>query len=84
MLPDKEYTFRTLNGAILSLITVIAIMLYAGYKMATLVTFADYKVQVRDQEDYYRVIDDFGLANQFSLAAAVTAFDGNSEDIMDP
>ena len=58
--------------------------MYAGYKMSTLVTFADYKVQVRDQDDYYAVTDDFGLANEFTVAATDTAFNGNSEDIMDP
>ena len=65
MMPDEEHTYRTFCGSILSIFTVITITLYAGYKLSTMVTNADYKVQVRDQDDFYVSKDSFGAAEGF-------------------
>ena len=45
---------------------------------------AEYRVQAHDQENYYSFKDQLDIDAGFMLAAAVTAYDGNSEDITDP
>ena len=64
-MPDEEHTYRTFCGSILSIFTVIIIMLYASYKMAIMFSFADYKVQLRDLEDYFEEMDVFGSKEGF-------------------
>lgn len=62
MMPDEEPKYRTFCGSILSILTVITLTLYAGYKMKTMVGRDDYKVQLRDEDDFFVSKDSFGAA----------------------
>ena len=58
---------------------------FAAYRLTALATNLDYKIQVHDQKYFYDSTDEFTFKdNRFMIAAAVTAFDGSSEDITDP
>ncbi len=72
-------------GSCLSLLTVILLLAYAGYKVLALASNSDYKIQMHDQKYYYpeNVVLD-STNNDFIVAAAVTSYDGNPEDITDP
>ena len=68
----------------LSILTVIIILLNAGYKLDTMISLADYKVQVHDLEEYYDSVAQFGTNDGFQVAAAVTKYDGSTEEIIAP
>ena len=65
--------------------TVILLLAYAGYKVLALASNSDYKIQMHDQKYFYpekEAID--SVKDNFIIAAAVTSYDGNPEDITDP
>ena len=82
-MPDNQPTYRTFSGSILSLCTLILVIFYAGWKLLTMFSFEDYKVQVNEQTNFYSYKDTFGIEDGFNFAAALTAYDGSSEDITD-
>lgn len=84
MLPDGHDTYRTFIGALLSLCTIVIILTTGVYKLTTLVSNDEYQVQLRTIENEFATNATFGSANGFAVAAAVTSFDGSSEDITDP
>ena len=84
LLPDGHDTYRTFIGALLSLCTIVVILTTGVYKFTTLVSNDEYQVQLRTIENEFATNATFGSANGFAVAAAVTSFDGSSEDITDP
>lgn len=57
---------------------------FAAYKLIALATNLDYKIQVHDQKFYYDASDEFTFQDtRFVIAAAITAYDGNPDDITD-
>ena len=85
ILPDRTNQYRTIHGALLSLITITIIISFSAYKILSLVAHDEYKVQVREQENFYDSSDHFGAtSSEFYVAAALTAFDGVQTDITDP
>ena len=40
----EEPNYRTLSGSVLSILTVLVIVLYAGYKLDTMFSLDEYKV----------------------------------------
>ena len=82
-LPDEQAMYRTLCGAGLSIFTMILMISYASWKLLTMFSRLDYKVQVHDQENFYSYTQEFSVQDGFMIAAAVTAYDGNQDDITD-
>ena len=68
----------------LTLITIIFLTTYATWKIIGLFSQVDYKVQVHEQENFYDMEEVFGYKDGFMVAAGLTAYDGNSQDITDP
>ena len=54
------HEYRTLVGSFLSFCTVIFILFFAGYRMLALINYEDYKVQLRDKENFYNMTEPFG------------------------
>ena len=52
--------------------------------MLALVSFDDYKVQLHEKENFYNTTDPFGSEQEFMIAAALTAYDGDPSSIEDP
>lgn len=50
---------------------------YASWKLLTMFTKTDYKVQVYDLESFYDYEAYFGVDDGFIVAAALTAYDRN-------
>ena len=44
LLPDKKDTYRTFTGALMSILSLVLVSVYAGFKINTLVRFSDYKI----------------------------------------
>ena len=85
ILPDQTNQYRTIQGAILSLITITIIISFSAYKILSLVSHDEYKVQIREQANFYDPTDHFGAtSSEFYVGAALTAFDSNTTDIADP
>ena len=55
LLPDEKDEYRTFAGALLTVITVIIVLVYAGFKLQTLLDYKDYKVQQKVFDDYFNV-----------------------------
>ena len=69
----------------MSTMTIIMLLIYGGYKMVQLTTFDDYKTQIRVEEHYFNPDHKFSMSDQqFQVAAAITAYDGDPEPIEDP
>ena len=45
ILPDQSDRYRSFIGSIMSLITSVLLLLYAGYKLNIMVRYRDYKIQ---------------------------------------
>ena len=84
LLPDGHDSYRTLIGALLSILTFLTLLTYGSYKITRLVNFEDYQVGMYTLEDHYAPNATFGSADGFVVAAAITAYDGSTEDITDP
>ena len=83
MLPNGKNTYKSFLGSVLSLLTLLLLLFYAGYKLDKMVSFSDYKIQTRDFEDYFDSDEKWGHNDEFALAAGVSAYDGSSESIED-
>ena len=84
LLPDGHDTYRTFIGALLSLFTIVIILTTGVYKFTTLINKDEYRVQLRTIENEFTLSQTFGSSDGFAIAAAVTSYDGSSEDITDP
>ena len=59
----------------LSLITLMAIIFYASYKLTRLLSYDEYTVSMATEEQYYSSNFTFSQLDGFQVAAAVTSFD---------
>lgn len=84
LLPDHNEQYRTFLGSILSLITFLIMGFYSVYKIMTLFAITDYRIMKATSENYFDVLPGFSERDGFSIAAAVTAYDGSPEPIEDP
>ena len=55
----------------LSLLTLLLLLLFASYKLISLISLEEYKVQVRDMDDYYEPTENFTAQNDLAIAAAL-------------
>ena len=81
LLPDEKDEYRTFAGALLTVITVIIVLVYAGFKLQTLLDYKDYKVQQKVFDDYYNVEIPLTPDDGLMIAAAVTRFEQVPPDI---
>ena len=84
LLPDSAEQYRTFLGAILSVLTLIALLVYGSYKFLVLLDLTDYKVQTAISETYYDFMEGLPSTQGFNVAAAITTYDGSSEVVEDP
>ena len=84
LMPDGRDRYRTYLGALLSVLTFIIVIAYAGYKFTDLLGYNDYSVMKFELENFYDMRDAFGSENGFLLAAGVTDYSSNEESIEDP
>ena len=68
----------------LSILTILSMITFFVYKLESLLTFTDYKIQRHDQDYYFDMTDKFGFEkNDFYFSGGVTDYDGTSHDITD-
>ena len=53
LLPDGKNEYRTFAGAVLSLVTILVILSYGGFKFTELVSNQNYTVKSHELDDYY-------------------------------
>ena len=68
----------------LSCITIMLVMAYAGFKLTSLVALADFDVKERNQHAYYQPSDIFGRKEHFNVAVAFIQWDYKDHVIEDP
>ena len=84
-LPDSKTVFQTLPGAICSIICIVVMLVYAGYKLSTLVERSEYSLIQELYEFQYDDTFKFGQDDGFAIAASITDFDSSrTEAIEDP
>ena len=64
--------------------TVLILVIYAVYKFEVLTNLMDYSIHEALIESVYDIDDEFSLEDGFTLAAAITEYDGSSESIERP
>ena len=83
MLMDENYLYKTFLGSMLSICTILIIVLFAGYKLGSLFSQSEYKIQVRYEENYFNQTEQFGYEDEFYIAGGISSYDGSSNDISD-
>ena len=68
----------------MSILTLLTMITYGGFKMSILVNFEDYKVQLREINEYYEVTESLSASDGLMLAAGLTEYDGKSSIVEDP
>ena len=67
-MPDEKDEYRTFAGALLTIVTVITVFVYASLKLVRLFNYNDYKVQIRHFDDFFEV--DERLTSEHGLMIA--------------
>ena len=73
-LPDGHSQYRTFIGAILSIMTTVLVITYAGFKIRDLMNRYDYKIQVRNENTWYDDFDRLENSQGFMFAARMTTY----------
>ena len=64
-----ETEYRTFAGAILTILSIFGVIVYAGMKLDILFNFDDYKVQKRVSQYFYAEDEPFTADQDFMVAA---------------
>ena len=75
---------RSIVGSIMSFILILVVMIYAYLKADVLVNKKDIDILSTINEKYFDPDYELNFSNGFNIAAAFTAFDSETEDILDP
>ena len=78
-MPDGEDSFKTIPGAILSIVVFIIVFFYAGFKVQAVAERSDYNINVQKDEYFFTKNDDFTYDNGFAIAARLSEADINLE-----
>ena len=72
LLPDEKDEYRTFAGAILTICSIFLVLIYAGFKVSTLISYSEYKVQIKVYDEHYGQFEPFTTEQGFMLAATMT------------
>ena len=78
-MPDHKEEYRTCVGALLSVVSLLLLVIYASYKFQVLTNLHDYTVQEALLKNHFEVEQHISSANGFAIASAITKYDGSSE-----
>ena len=78
LMPDHRDRYRTILGSFLSIITLVLLLGYGGYKFSNLLEYEDFKLMKFEQENFYAMRETFGSKNGFMLAAGVSEYNGKT------
>ena len=67
----------------LTLLTILVVVPYALWKLEIVASQDEAKLQIKDLQNFYTSDDTFGTPQKFMIAAAITSYDGSSEDETD-
>ena len=59
MMPDHRDRYRTILGAVLSIMTFTLIVSYGSYKVTDLIEYQDFKLLKFEKENFYDMRDPF-------------------------
>lgn len=77
LLPENQMEYRSFLGACLTIMTLLLLISFSGYKMIDLLGYDNYKLQVSTQSDFFPTEETFGEANGLQYAAILTNFSGD-------
>ena len=83
-MPDHHERYRTHLGSCLSILTLITVIFYGGYKLIDMLSYNIYSVQAVYEEDYFASNDTLTIADGFYVAAAITNYNNDPRPIEDP
>ena len=83
-LPDKTDRYRTICGSLLSCITVLFLLLYAIYKLSSLVDYKDFRIQEREQTNAFDANKSFGRKDGLAFAMGIIQWDDSDSPLEDP
>ena len=74
-MPDESDKYRTMLGALFSLVTMLTVFSYAVFKLDNLFGFEEYRVQESTRYEFFKPSEPFGHKNGYALAAGLIDFD---------
>ena len=77
LLPENQMEYRSFLGACLTIMTLLLLISFSGYKMIDLLGYDNYKLQVSTQSDFFPTEETFGEANGLQYAAILTNYSGD-------
>ena len=84
MMPDHRDRYRTILGAVLTIITFILILGYGLFKITDLLEYKDFKLLKFEKENFYDMREPFTNKDGLMVAAAITGYNSNTEPVEDP
>ena len=84
LMPDHHERYRTHFGSCLSIVTLITVIFYGGWKLLDMLSYNIYNVQTVSEENYFSSNDTFTIADGFYVAAAITSYNNDPNPIEDP
>ena len=75
-LPDGEPKYRTMCGAILTIITLLILIVAASLKLSNMFSFRDYTVLQHITENFFENTDRVGVDEGFMVAATLASYSG--------
>ena len=81
LLPDEKDEYRTFAGALLTIVTVITVVVYASLKLVTLFDYNDYKVQIRHFDDFYDMEERLTMEHGLMIAGGIAGQPNIPENI---
>ena len=79
LIPDHKEEYRTCVGALLSVVSLLLLVIYASYKFQVLTNLHDYTVQEALLKNHFEIEQHILRANGFAIASAIAKYDESSE-----
>ena len=74
LLPDRYNEFRTFAGSVLSICTILILLIYGGFIAVEMMARSNFKVTLREEEDFFTDLDKLQVQDGFNVAAAIVGF----------
>ena len=86
LLPDHQSQYRTFLGSMLSIITILLILVYGGYKIVLYFKREEFTVNQTRQSYYFGLEDEFSQSHGLAIAAGAVSegYDGIRDFSIDP
>ena len=80
LMPDEKEYYSTYLGTMFSILSILILLSYSGYKLRDLFIYNNYRLYEQNELHYFNDADAFTTADGFHVAAGLISDDGSLED----